>query len=231
MRDGHAVQISWPLTVNCWSGASFSTRTGRRRNSGSGPCRSTDRVRPALARPVGLRPDTAMRADVWWRPTGRCSSTLTRALTRREAVAMRLGRLSVVQHLWGRLAPRTALPGLGEWPRNSLGCPLQPLKAAPAISRNFSSLWAVVRHNDTATPEVTTSRRRERYSMQITCPQCGRTGRVVWTEAERRMWELARQAFAPDRADRAGSPMVYCEACQRLSALNDPPGTGPHSSS
>lgn len=216
MRDGHAVQISWPLTVNCWSGASFSTRTGRRRNSGSGPCRSTDRVRPALAQPVGLRPDTAMRADVWWRPTGRCSSTLTRALTRREAVSYAIRASLGGAASLGRLAPRTALPGARV---NGQGIAWDALRnhlRHPASLRKVSSLWAVVRHNDTATPEVTTMRRRERYSMQITCPRCGRTGRVVWTESQTpHAGKLVSSGFRTGSgADRAGSPMVYCEACQ-----------------
>ena len=162
MRDGHAVQISWPLTVNCWSGASFSTRTGRRRNSGSGPCRSTDRVRPALAQPVGLRPDTAMRADVWWRPTGRCSSTLTRALTRREAVSYAIrASLGGAASLGPLSAPDSSAGGSGEWPRNSLGCPSQPLKA-PCESQElflFVGRCPTQRHgnpggNDNETPRA-----------------------------------------------------------------------------
>jgi hypothetical protein len=58
-------------------------------------------------------------------------------------------------------------------------------------------------------------RRRERYSMQITCPRCGKTGKVVWTESQTpHSGKLVSSGFRPGPGtDRAGGPMVYCEAC------------------
>ena len=65
-------------------------------------------------------------------------------------------------------------------------------------------------------------RRRERYSMQITCPRCGKTGRVVWAESRMLSYgsgvdcapKLVSSGFRTGPgAVRAGTPPVYCEAC------------------
>jgi hypothetical protein len=57
-------------------------------------------------------------------------------------------------------------------------------------------------------------RRRERYSMQITCPRCGKIGRVVWAESRVQATRQVSFGFhTGPGADRAGNPMVYCDAC------------------
>lgn len=63
---------------------------------------------------------------------------------------------------------------------------------------------------------------RERYSMQIACPQCGKIGRVVWAEtqtpADSGNLDQAPKMLSPGfhpgpGTDRAGNPMVYCDQC------------------
>ena len=71
-------------------------------------------------------------------------------------------------------------------------------------------------------------KRRERYSMQITCPQCGKSGRVVWAESQPTR-SSASLACAPKLVfsgfhtgrgtDRTSNPMVYCDNCDTPTAL------------
>src|SRR5687768_9717313 len=59
---------------------------------------------------------------------------------------------------------------------------------------------------------------RERYAMQISCPQCEKLGRIVWAEDEtpvdsgslERAPKLLSPGFHPGPdTDRVGNPMVY----------------------
>jgi|1186.fasta_scaffold471758_2 hypothetical protein len=71
-------------------------------------------------------------------------------------------------------------------------------------------------------------RHRERYSMQITCPQCGKGGRIVWAES-RPLWTGSGSHCAPKLlfsgfhtgpgTDRASNPMVYCDGCDAPTGL------------
>src|SRR4051794_6434626 len=61
--------------------------------------------------------------------------------------------------------------------------------------RNAFCLWTVVQTETRQRAEETTMRRRERYSMQITCPQCGKTGRVVWAESQAPAMKLVSSGF------------------------------------
>ena len=71
-------------------------------------------------------------------------------------------------------------------------------------------------------PEEAAVEHRERYSMQIACPQCGKIGRVVWAEtqtpADSGNLDQAPKMLSPGfhpgpGTDRAGNPMVYCDPC------------------
>jgi hypothetical protein len=56
-------------------------------------------------------------------------------------------------------------------------------------------------------------KRRERYSMQITCPRCGKTGRAVWAESAPAMKLVSSGFHTGLGTDRVGNPIVYCDAC------------------
>ena len=61
-------------------------------------------------------------------------------------------------------------------------------------------------------------RRRERYSMQLTCPGCGKIGWVVWTGSPVLHGGVAPSIFfsgfrTGPGTDRAGFPALYCDAC------------------
>ena len=65
---------------------------------------------------------------------------------------------------------------------------------------------------------------RERYSMQIVCPQCGKTGRVVWAESNDLVGRgrgdpqptpklLSPGFHTGPGADEIGDPVAYCNDC------------------
>ena len=78
-------------------------------------------------------------------------------------------------------------------------------------------------------------KRRERYSMQITCPGCGKSGRVVWAESQPTR-SSASLACAPKLVfsglhtgpgtNKTGNLMVYCDACDAPTGLLGVTGRG-----
>jgi len=76
--------------------------------------------------------------------------------------------------------------------------------------------------------EEATVKRRERYSMQVTCPRCGKSGRVVWAESQPTR-SRASLAYAPKLVfsgfhtgpgtNKTGNPTVYCVGCDAPTGL------------
>src|SRR5215207_1259224 len=109
-----------------------------------------------------------------------------------------------------------------------MGAPIarrfRPAQARDLV--NASSSCTIVRGVRLA--EEATVRHRERYSMQITCPRCGKSGRIVWAESR-----APRNGSGLDCApkllssgfhtgpgtDGAGNPMVYCDGCDAPTGL------------